>query len=68
VKNEPKNENYEPDPLKIFKNEIKNERKMEQHVFRHPGSLELRISLQTPLYLIIFPMLSISLKLSLSLD
>jgi len=25
VKNEPKNENYEPDPLEIFKNEIKNE-------------------------------------------
>ena len=40
---------------------------MEQYIFRHPGSLELRISWQALLYLIISPMPSVSLKSSLSL-
>jgi len=40
---------------------------MEQYIFRHPGSLELRISRQALLYLIISPMPSVSLKSSLSL-
>ena len=40
---------------------------MEQYIFRRPGSLELRISRQALLYLIISPMPSVSLKSSLSL-
>ena len=40
---------------------------MEQYIFLHPGSLELHISWQAPLYLIISPMPSVSLKSSLSL-
>jgi len=59
--------NCEPTPLEILKNEIKNAWKMEQYIFRHPGSLELRILQQALLYLIISPMPSVSLKSSLSL-
>jgi len=40
---------------------------MEQYFFWHPGSLELCISQQALLYLIISPMPSVSLKSSLSL-
>ena len=50
-----------------FRPEFKDERKMEQHVFRHPDSFELRISVHTLLYLIISPMLSVSLKSFLTL-
>ena len=41
---------------------------MEQHVFWHPGTLELCILLQTLLYLITFPILFVSLKCSSSLN
>jgi len=53
--------------LPPLKNEWKNEWKMEQYIFLHPGSLELHISWQAPLYLIISAMPSVSLKSSLSL-
>ena len=66
MKNELKNENCEPAPLEIKKNEIKNEWKMEQYIFWHPSSLELHISQQALLYLIISTMPSVSLKSSLS--
>jgi len=46
-------------PLKFWK--------MEQYIFQHPGSLELCIWWQAPLYLIISPMPSVSPKSSLSL-
>lgn len=45
----------------------KGDQKWVKHIFWHPGSLELHISLQTLLYLITFPILSISLKSPLSL-
>ena len=58
----------EPTLLEIFKNEIKNEQKMEEHIFWHPCNLELCISLQTPPYLVTSQILSISLKPSLGHD
>ena len=44
------------------------DKKWLKYVFQHPSSLELHISLQTLLYLIASPIISVSLKFSLSLD